>query len=1050
MSITKRTNKNINEAIFELAPFPMWIYNLETYQFLAVNQEAIRQYGYTKEEFLNMTIKEIKPAEDIPLLEEAVAAARTRSDTYMQSLFRHQRKDGSIIHVKIKSNLINYEGHDAEIVTAIDLTNRYKQEKLIEEQKKYLSTIGELNQILLKSHNWVEALNQCFHVAGNALNADRVYFFQNDTTNQTISQKIEWTKNRVVTQTNSINLQNIPLDKLQTILKLIENGSPFEAIVSKLPNSPSKDILIEREAKSILVLPVMISNTFIGFIGADDCELEKEWEENDFELLKNLASNLGHIIKEEQAHKKIIDSEARFKSLVLNSTDLIGIIDEEGNYIYVAPNSAPILGISPEEFIGKNAFEFIHEEDTPRLMKCLEQLLEKKQLTIEPYRFSDAKGNWRWIQTELTNHLDNPAIRGIVANSWEVTEEIEKRKENKLLALMTKEIARPGSLSLCLTNAVKKLTKHSEASASELWLISKDKKHLNFISKSFKDETFKNFYANENATEINSLKKGKGIPGYIWTTKDTHAWDKLPSNLFERKKAAEHININTTIGVPIFYNTEFIGCFLCFYTQYRPKLFHQKLLSKIGIQIGAAIQQKITEDEYRNFFDISPDPLCVVGFDGLVKKHNKAFRKLLGYKKKEVINLSIFKFIHPEDIEESKKRLESSSKNKKGKSFEVRFITKSNEVKWLVWNGVIIPESKIFLAVAKNITEQKVAREELNTAYQRLKTAQKIAKIGYWIHNFGSEVSIWGEETYKIFGYTPENFIPTLESVKGIYHPDDRHLIKNNPTNLKSGEVKTFENRIITAKGEIRWVRQEIRLLADKTGKPYRIEGTIQDINESKEHEQKLAISNERFRLAVQASNEMIWEIDHIDKKIIRSKVYEKKFGYQLEEIYSKSNSWFNQVHPEDKKELWDSYNKAFRDKNTTFWDKEYRIFSKSGVLSYVIDRCYILRNKKGEPIRSVGSILDVTTSRKQFELIKEQNKSLREIAWAQSHAVRAPLSRIMSLINFFKEFGSEEKPIEEIFEMILDSANELDKIIYEITEKTNALNIDEKKDITY
>ena len=191
MSISKRINKNINEAIFELAPFPMWIYNLETYQFLAVNQEAIRQYQYTKEEFLNMTIKEIRPAEDIPLLEEALAAARTRSDTYMQSLFRHQRKDGSIIHVKIKSNLINYEGHDAEIVTAIDLTNRYKQEKLIEEQKKYLSTIGELNQILLKSHNWVEALNQCFHVAGNALNADRVYFFQNDTTSQTISQKIE-------------------------------------------------------------------------------------------------------------------------------------------------------------------------------------------------------------------------------------------------------------------------------------------------------------------------------------------------------------------------------------------------------------------------------------------------------------------------------------------------------------------------------------------------------------------------------------------------------------------------------------------------------------------------------------------------------------------------------------------------------------------------------------------------------------------------------------------------------------------------------------------
>ena len=138
---------------------------------------------------------------------------------------------------------------------------------------------------------------------------------------------------------------------------------------------------------------------------------------NGFELLKNLASNIGHIIKEERAHKKIVESEARFKSLVLNSTDLIGVIDKEGNYIYVAPNSASILGISPEEFMGRNAFEFIHEDDIPRLKENLGQVFTKKQITIAPYRFTDARGNWRWIQTELTNQLDNPTTRGIVANS---------------------------------------------------------------------------------------------------------------------------------------------------------------------------------------------------------------------------------------------------------------------------------------------------------------------------------------------------------------------------------------------------------------------------------------------------------------------------------------------------------------------------------------------------------------------------------------------------------------------------------------------------------
>jgi PAS domain S-box-containing protein len=75
---------NHDQNIFDLTPFPMWIYDLETFRFLAVNKEAVRSYGYSEREFLNMTVKDIRPKEDIPMLEKAVKEAISRTELYKE------------------------------------------------------------------------------------------------------------------------------------------------------------------------------------------------------------------------------------------------------------------------------------------------------------------------------------------------------------------------------------------------------------------------------------------------------------------------------------------------------------------------------------------------------------------------------------------------------------------------------------------------------------------------------------------------------------------------------------------------------------------------------------------------------------------------------------------------------------------------------------------------------------------------------------------------------------------------------------------------------
>jgi PAS domain S-box-containing protein len=136
-----------------------------------------------------------------------------------------------------------------------------------------------------------------------------------------------------------------------------------------------------------------------------------------------------NVTSRKKAEEDLQLSEQRFRALVQDGSDMIAILDEEANYQYVSPSSLTVLGISPETFIGRNAFDFIHEADKERLYEVLNRLTSEKRINIEPYRFTDAHGNWRWLETSITNMLEDPAVEGLVANTRDITERKQQQKQ---------------------------------------------------------------------------------------------------------------------------------------------------------------------------------------------------------------------------------------------------------------------------------------------------------------------------------------------------------------------------------------------------------------------------------------------------------------------------------------------------------------------------------------------------------------------------------------------------------------------------------------------
>ncbi|HEX9574622.1 MAG TPA: PAS domain S-box protein, partial [Myxococcales bacterium] len=142
-----RTSEERYRLLFDASPQAMWVFDAETLRFLAVNDAAVKRYGYSRDEFLRMTILDIRPPEDVPGLNDRLQGL-AEGAAVSANIWRHRRATGELMDVEVTSHAIELSGRKARLVVSIDVTERLRAEEKLWHAAFYDALTGLPNRAL--------------------------------------------------------------------------------------------------------------------------------------------------------------------------------------------------------------------------------------------------------------------------------------------------------------------------------------------------------------------------------------------------------------------------------------------------------------------------------------------------------------------------------------------------------------------------------------------------------------------------------------------------------------------------------------------------------------------------------------------------------------------------------------------------------------------------------------------------------------------------------------------------------------------------------------
>ncbi|MCZ4224799.1 PAS domain S-box protein [Pedobacter rhodius] len=733
------------------------------------------------------------------------------------------------------------------------------------------------------------------------------------------------------------------------------------------------------------------------------------------------------IRKAEEARLRVLES------VVTNTVDsvLVAEVSPEGSLMtkisFINHAFEKLTGYTSEEVIGRSPW-FLQGSGTDRseLKRLMTSIKNNRTYkgTIINYR---KDGTPIWVNYSVTPVLDGS---GSYAHWIAILRDVSQEKRTELQQNLLSEISFVFNSDLGFKETLKKvlvrISAYGQFAFSAIWTIDSNSGKLEPMAHYFADRAIK-----ASADLRISDQLGKILAEQIKLSGKSAAWAEEESGVLIPA------GIKSISDMPLFHHNRIVGVLLIGSMKIgNPKM--ADIPPVLDKHLGTELHRKQLERDLHHIFNVAPDIIAITDFDGNFRKLNPAASQLLGYSIEELLSSPFSHFLYPEDRRGNKKDLEKLRNSGKAYYIEERYLTAQGRTKWLAWTSQPLVKEKLIYSVAKDITEKK----ELEGLLLR---SNSIARIGSWEFTFPDGKIYWSKIMREIL-HARESFQPDRDSFIGepCSLEDKKRITQITSDCISSGEPWDEMLQIKTYTGDCKWVRT-IGSAEFVDGKCIRIFGSLQDIDLQKRTE----ASATEARLALEESERRYSELFHLSP--LPMWVYEfdtlkfldvnqtavDHYGYSRDEFL---NMDISNIRPVEELDLLkQTLEKTRKDEDVVFQGIFKHKLKNGQIINVDIkSNTIIFKGKRAKIIVST----DITQRLKQFQAIELRNERLREIAWIQSHKVRAPLAKILGLVDLLSLQPALAPETQKFLQYIEQSANELDLVIKEVTQKSEELNL--------
>ncbi len=303
-------------------------------------------------------------------------------------------------------------------------------------------------------------------------------------------------------------------------------------------------------------------------------------------------------------------------------------------------------------------------------------------------------------------------------------------------------------------------------------------------------------------------------------------------------------------------------------------------------------------------------------------------------------------------------------------------------------------ESEIAHLSAK-LREQEPDRQSRHAANERYRLALEAADIGTFDLDLTTGELVWDDRCRELFGLRRGEPISYEGAFLANLHPDDRDRVHAAVEEvLRGAPGSTFEVDYRTVGGadrQLRWVAANGRLI-HQGGRAVRFIGAVRDITRKRQAEIALREAEERYRLALRATKDIVWDWDFADDRVRWNEALTDAFGYDMSDVEPTGTWWIDHIHPEDRERISHDIH-AVIDGSGERWSGEYRFRRADGSYAFVHDRGFVSRDASGRALRMIGAMLDLTERKKADE---QQNLLLGEL----QHRVKNTLAMVQAIAS--------------------------------------------------